>query len=188
MSFITPQQLKLIIAKVKDAIMAGATDLSPYSAILRDPIALDELNAGEHLNSINSIGLRVVRSKTAINGVSIQFFNSLYFTEIYIGPTDSAGDVDALASATYNGYAKQPGLSIAIRYKVNLCSLFDKEVVSSNGLTKWHVMPLADFSGFLAAQGGSGQSCSCKTWKGTQSEYDAISEKDPDTIYYITEA
>lgn len=188
MSFITPPQLQSIIEKVKDAIQAGATDLSPYSAILRDPITLAELNAGDHLKTLNTVGLRVVRSNTMINGISIQFFNALYFTEIYIGPTDSIGDVDALASATYNGYAKQPGLSIAIRYKVNMNYMFDKTVVTANGLTQWHVMPLANFSGFLTGQGGSGESCSCKTWKGTQAEYDAIASKDPDTIYYITEA
>lgn len=189
MSFVSPQQLQPIFEKVRDAIRDGATDLSPYAAILRDPITFDQLNAGDYIKKVNLLGLRVVKSSSSIKGISIQFFCVAYATELYIGLTNSVGEVDNLEDATVQGYEKQPGLSIAIRYNVITNFLLDKTVVTSNGISKWHVMPIANFTGFLLGAGGAaGDSCSCKTWKGTQSEYDAITSKDPDTIYYITES
>ena len=170
---------------VKDAIQNGATDLSPYSAILRETITIDQLNSGEHLNSLPALGLRAVKSNTMFIGFSLQFLYLGYVAELFIGLTDSAGNVDALATPKTTSYNKQPGLSIAIRYRV-VVNLFDKDIVTSTGLTQWHVSQLADFSGFLTGQGGSGDSG--KTWTGTQAEYEAITEKDPDTIYFITES
>lgn len=189
MSYVTTAQLQDIAEMIRQAITDGATDLSQYSAVLNDPITIDQLNTGDHLKNAKTLGIRVVKNSSGnIIGMTVQFGFLAYVSELFIGLTDSEGDVDSLSPVTVAAYAKQPGLSIAIRYDVTFSYTLDKNVVSGNGMSKWHVMQLADYSGFLAALGGVPGSCSCKTWKGSQTQYDALASKDPDTIYYITES
>ena len=194
-NYISSPQLESIMQAVKSAIDANkiGIDLTKFDNLIKDTIDLSTLNSGSYLTNADSCGMRLILSsnKKPI-GISFSFFFSLYMTELYIGFVNGEGDLDSIPDHKIAAYGKQPGLSLAIRHKVIINTLLDQTVVTKAGFTPWHVMTIAKYAGFVTASSGSGDSgtdsCSCKTWKGTQTQYDAIASKDPDTIYYITES
>lgn len=182
--YITPGQLGDLADKIKDFIEGKSPDIGN----LLGSITFAEMNAGEYLTKFGQMsGIRhVTNSSGKFQGVSITGF--LYLLggyELYIGPTGSEGVVDTLESVTANSYGKVPGVSIAVRYYILNSAGLDASV--EKGMSPWHVMTLADYSGFRLAEGASGSSCDCNNWIGSLEEYDSIAEKDPSTLYFITE-
>ncbi len=195
MSHITPPQLKDVALNIKQAIDSGS-DLvaslhSSLGIIYKGSISKAELNEGAYLKDALTLGIRtVVLSGTKdgiIHAVSISFGSSPFaLAEILIGGFKILDDGLNVGISTYQDFNKKPGIAIGVRFKV-ITNMFDKNIVQSTGLSKWLYIPFADYEGFLFPSGGSDASCQCKTWKGSQADYDAITTKDPDTIYYITE-
>lgn len=195
MSFITPPQLHSIIEKVLALISSGS---------VQEPSMSFNIVSKEHLDDTNNYMIKDQSSAIALpvplrfelvddgSGMNVTFPVVTYRDSPYSLVQIAIGTFDRSNPDSLNSFLNQDqdigeciGFSVAARG----CDLYGLFGSSEPGFSKWSYIPVYSvLHGFLTEQGGSGESCSCKTWKGPQSEYDAITEKDPNTIYYITEA
>ena len=186
--YINPDQLKEVAEIIKNKLEnlgGNNVDLSKFETLIKDEITFDELNAGAyHKNVIDTPGIRAVKNGTHICGYSICIAFSSYFVELYIGLTNSSpGSVESLLKPTAASYSKTPGISLAVRYYVVSNLFLDKNVVTKNGLTPWHLMTLADYIGFKL--GGTCEGI--KPWFGTSEQYDALPSIENGMLYCITD-
>ena len=156
------------------------SDLDSIRSLLKGSITIAEMNSWSGKNLTNNGLYAVVDSNNTTFGLLVVgSISSACQSLLYIGPTASSpGKVSELKAPTTQGYGKQPGLSFAVRYNVLVGALFIGSGIK-NGLTDWDVVTVADYKTGFCLGGGR------KEWKGTKAEYDSLSSKDPDTIYYI---
>lgn len=174
MSIVTPTQLKTVVEVIKDFITGkGAT-----SGDCLKSITLDELNELTPKADGNNGIYKVMDGTNRMLGIALVGFpNTAWGSIVYIGALNEApGSHDTITKPVKGCYGGSLGVSIAFRSYITLAFLVGTGV--KNGLSQWIVSDLSTYFSGLSPQ----------PWSGTQSEYDAIGEKDPGRVYYIIES